>query len=86
MHYQGEDIFLRLRQPWAAGFDCGLSDGQGGGADLGSPLDNHVVGKVRPELISHQLFQHRVLVLQIVPGQVVDLHVDIVLQQQSSLK
>ena len=47
---------------------------------LSSPLHHHVVGKVRPVFICDKLCQQGQFVLQIVPSQVVDLHVDVVLQ------
>ena len=49
---------------------------------LCSSLDDHVVGKPGPEFICDQVRQDVQLVMQIVSGQVVDLHIDGILQAQ----
>lgn len=51
---------------------------------LSSSLDHHVVGKPGPELICDKVRQDLQLILQVVSCQVVDLHVDCILQDTHS--
>lgn len=53
---------------------------------LSSSLDYHVVGKPGPELICDEFREDAQLVMQVVPRQVVDLHVDCILQDTRSIK